>query len=277
MSPTVLADGGPTPAASPPSSSSSAPPAVSGPLTFGELEALWIAAGGPAPWAPVMAGVALAESGGNPGSTNPTDNNGTQTSWGLWQISDGTHNDPAVSELGAAGNSLDPLTNAKEAVSKFHGGGLGPWTGDPVARVFAGSSSPPTLAQVLAVVEQGGHASSGQLSDAVDTTSSAVLTSASSKGWGSVFGSVWDWATAGGPLNPSGAGTPLGAVTGTLSFVSDVTQHVLNPAWWKRLALGAGGVALFVVGLVIFLSTTEEGQKVASEAETAAPLAALAA
>lgn len=90
-----------------------------GQLSFQELSNLWIQAGGDARMAPTMAAIALAESSGHPNSTNPTDNKGKQTSWGLWQISDGTHNEPA--------NWNVPLENAKMAVQKIKDQGLGAW------------------------------------------------------------------------------------------------------------------------------------------------------
>ena len=89
-------------------------------LTFTQLEQLWTQAGGSADLAPTMAAIALAESSGNPDATNPTDNNGTQTSWGLWQISNGNHNMPDP-------NILTPLDNAKAAVAKYNSQGLGAW------------------------------------------------------------------------------------------------------------------------------------------------------
>lgn len=88
--------------------------------TFGQLETLWINAGGPTAVAPLMAAIALAESSGNPNAVNRTDNGGTQTSWGLWQISDGTHSQP-VSGI------LDPSVNAQQAVKKFRTQGLKAW------------------------------------------------------------------------------------------------------------------------------------------------------
>ena len=75
-------------------------------LSYSQLEALWKKAGGNPVMAPLMAAIAEAESSGNPNATNPTDNNGTQTSWGLWQISNGTHAQPAP-------NILNPLVNAE--------------------------------------------------------------------------------------------------------------------------------------------------------------------
>lgn len=88
--------------------------------TYSQLEGLWIQAGGSRSLAPLMAAIALAESSGNPAATNPTDNGGRQTSWGLWQISDGTHSQPVA-------GILDPLTNAKAAVAKYNSQGLGAW------------------------------------------------------------------------------------------------------------------------------------------------------
>lgn len=88
--------------------------------TFAELEGLWVNAGGPAALAPTMAAIALAESGGCSTDENTTDNGGTQTSWGLWQISNGTHSVPGPNWNTGAGN-------AALAVAKWKGGGLSPW------------------------------------------------------------------------------------------------------------------------------------------------------
>ena len=103
-----------------------------------------------------MANIALAESGGNPNANNYTDNNGKQTSWGLWQVSDGTHN-------AYAGNMNDPLTNAKAAVAKYNGGGFMPWRGDANVNMsgqYIGPGGPPSN---VAATGQGG--SQGQTTD----------------------------------------------------------------------------------------------------------------
>jgi hypothetical protein len=91
-----------------------ASPPVATSLSFAQLEGLWIQAGGPTAQAPIAAAIALAESGGRPTAVNPTDNNGTQSSFGLWQVSTGTHNPPNP-------NWANPLTNAQLAVSKYTG------------------------------------------------------------------------------------------------------------------------------------------------------------
>lgn len=93
---------------------------AAGPLTFAQLEQLWTANGGDPTVAPTMAAIALAESSGNPSALNATDNNGTQSSYGLWQISTGTHAAPSPSWA-------DPNTNAALAVQKYATQGLGAW------------------------------------------------------------------------------------------------------------------------------------------------------
>jgi hypothetical protein len=90
-------------------------------LSYAQLERLWIQAGGSKSLAPVMAAIAMAESGGNPAALNPSDNGGTQTSWGLWQISNGTHSPPGP-------NPLTPLGNARLAVAKYRSQGLSAWS-----------------------------------------------------------------------------------------------------------------------------------------------------
>lgn len=80
--------------------------------SYAQLEGLWLNAGGSATIAPVMAAIALAESGGRSDAKNPSG------ATGLWQI------------LGNPfpGNALDPATNAKMAVAKYKSQGLKAWT-----------------------------------------------------------------------------------------------------------------------------------------------------
>lgn len=89
-------------------------------LTYSQLEGTWIQAGGLVMLAPLMAAIALAESGGDPNNRNDHDNGGKQSSFGLWQISTGTHSAPST-------NWNDPLTNAKLAVGKYKSQGLKAW------------------------------------------------------------------------------------------------------------------------------------------------------
>jgi phage-related protein len=93
-----------------------------GDMTYAQLEALWIQAGGSPAVASNMAKIAIAESGGNPNAYNASG------ATGLWQI------------LGAvvSGNLYSPLVNAENAVSKYNAGGYAPWESDPVAAGLLG-------------------------------------------------------------------------------------------------------------------------------------------
>jgi Lysozyme like domain len=90
--------------------------------TYAQMEQLWIQAGGPKALAPLAAAIGEAESGGNSDALNPNDNNGTQSSFGIWQISNGTHAPPSPSWA-------NPAVNAQLAVGKWKGAGeqFTPW------------------------------------------------------------------------------------------------------------------------------------------------------
>lgn len=90
--------------------------------TYAQLQGLWINNGGPAAVAPVAGAIAMAESRGCTTALNPSDDNGRQSSFGLWQISNGTHNPPVA-------NIYDPAVNAQQAVAKYKGAGntFAPW------------------------------------------------------------------------------------------------------------------------------------------------------
>lgn len=118
-------------------------------LTYSQLEGVWIQAGGQTSLAPLMAAIALAESGGQTNSLNPNDNHGTQSSYGLWQISTGTHKEPDP-------NWADPVVNAKLAIGKLKSQGLTAWgtfssgaykpflkNGVPPTTVVGGSTTTP--------------------------------------------------------------------------------------------------------------------------------------
>lgn len=128
--------------------------------TYAQLEQLWINAGGPPAQAPVAAAIAEAESRGNSAAINAADNNGTQTSWGLWQVSNGTHAQPVP-------NILDPAVNAQQAVAKYKGAGnaFTPWgtyTSGAYKAFASGSTTPDpnvpagTAAATLTAAQQAG-------------------------------------------------------------------------------------------------------------------------
>jgi hypothetical protein len=84
---------------------------LGGTLRMRQLANLWIQAGGPPGIAHLMAAIAMAESGGKAGIVNSIGASG------LWQIYG----------LPFPGNPLNPFTNAKMAVAKYHSQGLQAW------------------------------------------------------------------------------------------------------------------------------------------------------
>jgi hypothetical protein len=114
----------PPPQSSAPAPAPVSPPAGSGVLSPAQVGAVWTEAGGPASQEMVAECVAHAESGDNPAENNYEDNGGTQTSWRLYQVSNGTHEEYIA-------NLDDPLVNAKQAVIKYDASGWAPWTTAP--------------------------------------------------------------------------------------------------------------------------------------------------
>lgn len=98
-------------------------------LYFYQLTALWTGAGGNPSWAPLMAGIAYAESGGTPMSVQQTQPPET-TGWGLWQITPGTK------------TLLTPQANARAAVTKWNAQGLTAWYMDRIWTRWKAAGSP---------------------------------------------------------------------------------------------------------------------------------------
>jgi hypothetical protein len=114
---------------------------ATGAYSYGQLEALWINAGGDKALAPLMAAIAEAESSGNPTAENPSG------ATGLWQI------------LGAVNpadqpNLTDPAVNAQEAVLKYQTQGLDAWVTytSGAYTAFLSNSTPPDYSDIPAGV-----------------------------------------------------------------------------------------------------------------------------
>lgn len=112
-------------------------------LSFSQIRALWIEAGGAPTLADTMAAIALAESSGDPNNLNPescrfalehclpcTLSNTGDYSVGLWQINYyGRNFDGRKDAYGCPEKLTAPLANAKAAVDIADGGrGLSNWT-----------------------------------------------------------------------------------------------------------------------------------------------------
>lgn len=144
--------------------------------SYAQLESLWLQAGGSQALAPVMAAIALAESGGRSDAYNPSGASG------LWQI------------LGAVnpsdqGSLFNAQVNAKEAVLKYRTQGLGAWVTytSGAYRQYLQSNIAPTpsgklpLGQQLTQLPPGGqnNSTSNQQSSApVPTNIGGVLSGA---------------------------------------------------------------------------------------------------
>ena len=128
-------------------------------FTFPELQELWIQAGGSKALAPLMAGVALVESSGNPSAYNPSGASG------LWQIEIPVNQSYVP---GGAGNVFNALDNAKAAVA-LSGNSMAGITNNWLA------FEPSGAAQAIVAQHGGQGASTGALPG--NTTSSTSSTS----------------------------------------------------------------------------------------------------
>ena len=137
-------------------------------LSYAQLKAVWLAASKGTKyhtnwWASLMAAIGMAESKGDATVTNPTDNGGTQTSWGVWQISNGTHSAPAS-------NWADPYANARLAIGKLDSQGLSAWgTYDSGAyKAFLSSKTSPDATGIDVVSSAVGKGLTGQIESSSD-------------------------------------------------------------------------------------------------------------
>ena len=149
---------------------------TSGTLSYAELKRVWLTAAQGTKyntnwWASLMAAIGLAESNGDPLATNPNDNGGTQTSWGVWQISNGSHSPPSP-------NWASPEVNAQLAIQKLNGQGLSAWGTytSGAYRAFLNQST--TAAPAGSIPAIGGSAAQG----AVELTAAEQAAQASTAG-----------------------------------------------------------------------------------------------
>jgi hypothetical protein len=231
-------------------------------LSFAQIEQLWIANGGDPAWAPTMAGIAIAESGG---LTNNLNNNAStgDFSIGLWQINYfgalGPARAPRYGEPAALGN--DPNAQAKAAVDILGGGGgITAWAGDTVGQL-AQNGKPLSLAQVQAALPAAASnaAATAQAGDAQFTS-----------WWSQILGAAAGAATGGG------ATAVAGPVTSSLGQWGTIITDLSSAAFWKRIGVFTLGGAVFGIGLVVFFVSTPEGKKVVSEGTQVAATAVLA-
>lgn len=206
-----------------------------GDLSFAQLEGYWIQAGGSTALAPLMAAIALAESGGNPNATNPTDNNGTQTSWGLWQISLGNHNEPSP-------DWNDPLENAKLALGKWKTQGLWAWgtytSGAYKQYLPAGTNIPtPVIGGAGNGATEGGQGIAG-----------TVTTEGS---WTSALGHAYTDVTNGLLTFPKEVIGTFADIDEIAGKAYDEAKLFFRPSTYVRIASGIFGFLFVIIGLIL--------------------------
>lgn len=206
-------------------------------LTYAQLEQVWLQAAqgtkyDTQSWAALMAAIAEAESRGNPTAENQTDNGGTQTSWGLWQISLGNHNEPSP-------NWADPVTNAKLAIGKLNTQGLGAWGTyqSGAYKAFLQGNVPPGTGSIPGGGSSGGGGGSGGGTATLTSAGGNIFNSFANGFLGNLIG-----------LPPVAQADPLQAL---VAMANDIAQFfkwiswLFNPSHWLR-------VGAFVVGVFAF-------------------------
>ncbi len=232
------------------------------------LEQLWIAAGGDPRVAANMAAIALAESGGIPNAVNPSDNGGTQASWGLWQISNGTHEAPSPAWA-------NPYDNAQMAVQKFvNAKGFSPWGtyggatyNEELAAILSGAPSP------SATSVTGPSSSSSDPYSTVSELSATQLTALAEQALGmnnlGGVGSAID--AAGGAVMKT-----TGAIMGSFTTMQNL---------WNNFGALMVGIALIFIGALLLAMMwgedlvkvlQQQAPAVASTAKKAAEVAEVA-
>ena len=160
--------------------------------TFAQLEGLWIQAGGSKALAPLMAGVAEVESGGNPQAYNPSGASG------LWQI------EIPVNESyvpGGAANVFNAIDNAKAAVAL---------SGNTMAGIQSNWLAFEPAGAAEAIAKQNG----GTVPSTVTTTSTTPAPSGGTPGTGTITGVEGNVPGVSAPgAVPSGAILPGGSTT----------------------------------------------------------------
>lgn len=217
-------------------------------LSYAQMEQVWIQAGGSPAMAPLMAAIGEAESGGWAGATNPTDNNGTQTSWGIWQISNGTHSSPAP----GGADVYNPVENAKLAIAKLHSQGLGAWGTytSGAYRQFLRGNVPPGTGQIPG----GGPGGSGGATETNWFTSGLGLGS-------SLVGDVVGFSKipisilSGGIKGTTDFFNTIGAAVSAIAKFFEIMLWILNPANWLRIISGFFGTILLFIALYLLATT----------------------
>lgn len=185
-------------------------------LTYSQIAQLWTSQGGDPTLAPVMAAIAMAESGGHTGVVNDTPSTGDY-SVGLWQINYFGNLAPGRTQQFGSPDQLggDPASQARAAIALAgDGGGLSNW-------------STYTSGAYKQYLNGGGSSSSGG-SGAVD----AGFTGAPASWW-----------------NPLSWGSGVDAIGNFLKAIA----WIVSPVSWLRIVAFLLGVAFGGLGLIAYV------------------------
>jgi hypothetical protein len=232
-------------------------------LNGAQLETLWVKSGGDAKLAPVMAAIALAESGGNPSSLNDNPKSG-DFSVGLWQINYyGNLSAPRTARYGAWQKLVDPYSNTRAAVDLAQGGkGLGNWSTYTSGAYSKYLNQVPGGNTVNPAIPVRGYQGKYLFGVAVgDPVISYPGVLAAATGGGAAAG-------AGARVAAGAAGTA--ATVAAATSAAGIVAPLLSADLWLRIGQVVGGAIL--VGMGLFLLMKQIGL-----AAPTTPLAALAA
>lgn len=248
-------------------------------LSYQQLKQLAANAGFPSNLTDTMAAIALAESSGNPNALNPTDNGGTQSSFGLWQISTGTHVPPAP-------NWMVPSVNAALAYQKWRTQGLRAWgtyNSGAYKRYlggagYTGSSGP---GGGSSGVSSGGSGSGSSAGGSGGSSSGGTLTlsdvTAASAQMAQNVTMLLDSATGNGTSTITGFDSICVALHDAESFHADTKLLTSgNPGGWFLAVLIDNSIALSVRGAFMLLALLLVIYSLSDVIEYAAGLALLA-
>ena len=216
-------------------------------LTFGQIEQLWVGNGGNPALAPQMAGIALAESGGNTTSLNDDPNTGDY-SVGLWQINyfNGMLNSRTAAYGAPSVLQADPNAQAKAAIDLAGSNGQGVfqnWRGDVVGAATKGGTvlSLPQVQSIAAAHNLGSTA------DAMDPTG--------------IVGQVWNGFLTYGVNPVIGNAVDPGALASSTPTQSDVAKWLGIPNInWSIVGGITMAIAFILIGIyIIFRTQINEG------------------
>lgn len=200
-------------------------------LSFAQIEQLWVANGGSAALAPVMAAVSIAESGGRTDAHNYNPATGDD-SYGLWQINYyGSLLSGRTQRYGAPQQLVaDPNLQARAALSLAgNGSGLSNWT-----TYTSGAYKAPLQANVSGLSGTGGGTGAGELAAGPNIQLAA------------------DEVAPGPDFNKNATDTTEGHwVIGPGPFQIEIQRATFRKACSAVVLVGGAAVALVGVGLVV--------------------------